>query len=375
MSLDEKISRRTLTTKEFEEDVQALRSRGEDWNLTDVQINEIIEESLRILENEANASVDSTSRTCRFIRRFTSLFMSFWMHIFNLLWWAFITASILYCVLACHNPTQKLVTRHIQDYIYPFMRTFRLVTLPLLKVYPSLVDWHEEQCLVKNPFYKVQDLDCWPCEQVRSVLDLSGLKNFTEYYHHSGIPFVVKDAVDTECSLETLQGLFMENRDVFLRDAPSIYSSLPWLNDLVSLLDPSSVDAFNVSQYPEMHVTWKINRIAPARVLREAFPRPYFVPNGTEVAIQRFVFFNGAESPAHILPMSDFANVWILAAGSGERLISLWPASQCSHACSPTSIVLQPGHILFYNWQFWRPRSLPVQGAQGISILFMGSFY
>ncbi|XP_071452650.1 uncharacterized protein [Hetaerina americana] len=375
MAVNEKFSKRKLTAKVFEDDVQALTSKAEDWNLTDAQINEIIEESLRILENETNANVDSTSRTYRFIRRFYSLITSFSMQIFNLLWWAFITASILYCILACHNPTQKLVTRHIQDYIYPFMRTFRLMTLPLLKFYPSLVDWHEEQCLVRNPFYKVQNLDCWPCEQVRSVLDLSGLKNFTEYYHHSGIPFVVKDAVDTECTLERLQGLFVENRDVFLRDAPSIYSTLPWLNDLATLLDPNSPSAFNVSQYPEMHVAWKINRISAARALREAFPRPYFVPNGTEVAIQRFIFINGAESPSHALPMTDFANVWVLAGGDGERLISLWPASQCSHACTPTSIVLQPGHILFYNWQFWRPRSLPVHGSKGMSVLLLGSFY
>ncbi|KAG8223556.1 hypothetical protein J437_LFUL004430 [Ladona fulva] len=370
-----KAYKRILTWNELEAEIENAKLKGKCWDITDSQINEVIEDSLRILENKEDVDTNSTSRSCRSIRKCTALFTTFIMQILNLIWWIILVAGVLYCILACHNPTQKLVTRHIQDYIYPFMRTFRLFTLPLLKLYPSLVDWHEEQCLVRNPFYKVQNLDCWPCEQVRSVLDLSGLKNFTEYYHHSGIPFVVKDALSQDSSLETLQRIYAENKEFFKRDAPKFSSSDSGLKSLDSFLDPNNHDAFNVSKNPEIHVTWKINRAGPARILRETYPKPYFVPEGTEIAIQRFLFFNGPESPAHDLPLTDFANVWITAAGDGERLISLWPASQCSHACSPTSVVLKPGQILFYNWQFWRPRSLPVHGSKGLSIMYLGSFY
>ncbi|KAK3886903.1 hypothetical protein Pcinc_008971 [Petrolisthes cinctipes] len=49
----------------------------------------------------------------------------------------------LVCFLSCalislHNPTRKLVTRNIQDLIYPVMTTLRIFTLPVLRRYPHL---------------------------------------------------------------------------------------------------------------------------------------------------------------------------------------------------------------------------------------------
>lgn len=59
----------------------------------------------------------------------------------RVLWWlikALLVAAVLYALVACHSPTQKTLSRHIQGFIYPFMRGVRKVTLPLLRAYPEL---------------------------------------------------------------------------------------------------------------------------------------------------------------------------------------------------------------------------------------------
>lgn len=53
-------------------------------------------------------------------------------------------------------------------------------------------DYYEESCLIPNPYYEIAELECWPCESVRHVMDLTGFSNFSSAYHLSGVPFVVK---------------------------------------------------------------------------------------------------------------------------------------------------------------------------------------
>jgi hypothetical protein len=45
---------------------------------------------------------------------------------------------LVYALVSCHTPTQKSLSRHIQGFIYPFMRTLRKITLPILHSYPEL---------------------------------------------------------------------------------------------------------------------------------------------------------------------------------------------------------------------------------------------
>lgn len=56
----------------------------------------------------------------------------------------------------------------------------------------SFLDWHEEECLVKNPFYYELPLDCWPCEDVRTLVDLTGFRNFSDDYVYNEKPFIVR---------------------------------------------------------------------------------------------------------------------------------------------------------------------------------------
>ena len=46
--------------------------------------------------------------------------------------------TFFYCTVVLHKPTQAVVSRNTQDLIYPFMRFFRLVAIPLVRNYPAV---------------------------------------------------------------------------------------------------------------------------------------------------------------------------------------------------------------------------------------------
>lgn len=94
-----------------------------------------------------------------------------------------IVCTIL-CLVAYRNETSNLFMKNIQNYIYPLMSTWRLLTLPIIKVFPGLTELYDESCLVSNPFFQVKDLDCRPCAGVVNVLDLSSVPHNTENVPH-----------------------------------------------------------------------------------------------------------------------------------------------------------------------------------------------
>lgn len=51
---------------------------------------------------------------------------------------SFILIFTLYCLMVLHKPTQAFLSRHTQDLIYPFMRTIRFGSLPVISRFPQL---------------------------------------------------------------------------------------------------------------------------------------------------------------------------------------------------------------------------------------------
>lgn len=90
----------------------------------------------------------------------------------------------IFCLVAYRNETSNIFMKNIQNYIYPLMSAWRLLTLPIIKVFPGLTELYDESCLVSNPFFQVKDLDCRPCVGVINVLDLSSVPHNTENVPH-----------------------------------------------------------------------------------------------------------------------------------------------------------------------------------------------
>lgn len=84
----------------------------------------------------------------------------------------------------------KFFMRHIQAYIYPGMRFWRIFTLPIIQQFPQLTRLYDETCLVTNPFFRVANLDCTPCSSVINVVDLTIAPHFG--YLDNSIPHIIE---------------------------------------------------------------------------------------------------------------------------------------------------------------------------------------
>lgn len=84
----------------------------------------------------------------------------------------------------------KLFMRNIQVYIYPGMRLWRKLTLPVIQRFPQFTQLYDETCLVTNPFFRVANLDCTPCADVINVVDLTIAPHFG--YLDNSIPHIIE---------------------------------------------------------------------------------------------------------------------------------------------------------------------------------------
>ncbi|PSN29002.1 hypothetical protein C0J52_26729 [Blattella germanica] len=300
-----KVSQEEVLTS-YEQEVKKLRRLGKELRLRDSDIDEIIHESFNFLqehnERQSDISTVKNSTKCRNILcSFTFILKLFILILLSL----FLTCL----VMTYHKPTYNLVVRNVQELIYPTMKCLRRLTLPVVRAFPSITVWYDEMCLVENPYFQATDLNCWACEEVRSVLDLSEIQNPRDFQPHSGFPYIVK--------------------------------SLP-----------------------------RVNRLEPARVLRKLFPRPSFIPN--TVNMERFILIDEPNAPQYKLPFPEGYRVFIMQ-GSGERLLVLEPVEGCHINCTRVSVLLKPSDFLYYNSWFYRPKSNPVENSTSISISYIGS--
>lgn len=81
---------------------------------------------------------------------------------------------------------------------------------------------YDEWCLIENPYFYVNDMDCWPCTVVHSVLDLTG-HNISRSFN-VGIPYTRAEN-NTKVKMKDLANLYWNNRGVFDEDAKRISSN------------------------------------------------------------------------------------------------------------------------------------------------------
>lgn len=183
--------------QKYNQNVEEIRNLGKEMKLSDEEINKIFTECFSELRrNECND--------------FTHLLIKILKSICYIIFISFVIYTILYH----HQPTLSLVMRNVQGFIYPGLKILRLISVPIISAYPSLsgkyswiileyniyntnakfinyfTELYDESCLVQNPYFIVPDMDCYPCENVYSVIDLTGFTNISLY--QSGIPYIIK---------------------------------------------------------------------------------------------------------------------------------------------------------------------------------------
>ncbi|XP_045480567.1 uncharacterized protein LOC123685043 [Harmonia axyridis] len=291
---------------------------------------------------------------------------NFLKNIFKLFIFIFILAIFIYILLNFHQPTSSLVLRNVQGFIYPGLKILRHLSVPVIQRFPFLTGFYDESCLVENPFFYVQEMECWPCLNVYSLIEITGKQNQSIYM--SGIPHITKTS-HQPVPYEVLKNLYEQNKYLFYEESSSISSTSDKINNLKELFDEYS-DKLNSS---DIHVSWRINRMSFARILRSLFPRPESMPERSGQSVERFIMIDGAKAPPYTLPGTECSYISVRQA-IGQRIIVLKPSLECSQECRTVSIVLNSSIILWYNWWYWRPISLPMGNATDLSISYITSY-
>jgi hypothetical protein len=359
------VSREEVFTS-YEHEVKKLRRLGKEWRLTDSQIDEIINSSFQFVQQQHIKTENVESSNYKIATESIRSFYSFQL-IIRIVVVVFLTLTVACLCITYHKPTYNLAVRNVQELIYPVMKCLRRITLPIVKALPSVTVWYDEICLIENPYFRTNELNCWACEEVRSVLDLSEMSNPRDFQPHAGFPYVVKGAA-AAVSYETLQKMYEENQHLIDRDAYRISSTMPEWKSVAELMEYSLEK--NPTPNQDTHIEWRVNRLEPARLLRKLFPRPSFMHN--TVNMERFILVDEPKAPQYMLPFPEGYKVFIMQ-GSGQRLLVLEPVEGCSINCSRVSVLLKPSDFLYYNSWFYRPKSSPVANSTTISVSYIGS--
>uniref|UniRef100_A0A182JRN7 Uncharacterized protein n=1 Tax=Anopheles christyi TaxID=43041 RepID=A0A182JRN7_9DIPT len=287
----------------------------------------------------------------------------------------------LFVVFSYKHEVSTVVLRNIQSFIYPGMRFWRKATVPIIASYPALSEYYDESCLLTNPYFQVENLNCDPCADVANVLDFTSVPNeprsslvASAAVNYPYIFKTQKELVD----IGSLQALVEQHRSVFTKDAYRVQST----DDAIHNLDDLFRVFANVTSPAggqgtgrgarESHNVWRCNRMEPARLLRRLFPRPNRLP-ATGVSLERYLLIDTPQAPLYSVPDAECANMFIIQ-GSGSRTFMLRPTQECRHRCRTLSVRLPPYYGLIYNWWYWRPVSLPEFTAKTPSISYVGSY-
>lgn len=147
-----------------------------------------------------------------------------------------------------------------------------------------------------------------------------------------------------EITLETLHALYLNNTDLLTKEAPYIRSSSTQLTHIQDILKLNSDNSDN----SDLLISWRINRMGPARIIRSIFPRPFIISEWSGQSIERYVMISGAKAPAYSLPNTDCSYVFVIQ-GSGERVVILKPSTECSGHCKTVSVLLKPSYVCKYD--------------------------
>lgn len=110
--------------KHYSREVNLLKLRGKEWGLTNAEIDFALRESFHYLRDKYPGLASRNNvRNISFITKLIAFIVGLF------------TVGYL---LSYHKPTHNFVERNIQEVIYPFMKMYRLVTLPLIALFPSL---------------------------------------------------------------------------------------------------------------------------------------------------------------------------------------------------------------------------------------------
>lgn len=176
-------------------------------------------------------------------------------------------------------------------------------------------------------------MECWPCKNVHSVIDLTGFKGEISYKTSS--PFIVKTS-QKHVDFSLLQQTYIKHKNILNFENNGIKSS----NSTLKSLD----DVFRSQIHEKTHTSWRINKMNSARIVRELFPRPGFLSEWSGQSVERFVMLDGPKAGQYLLPNMECSYIFVIQ-GAGERTIILKPSRECQQNCKTVSVILKTSYV------------------------------
>lgn len=137
--------------------------------------------------------------------------------------------------------------------------------------------------------------------------------------------------------LQDVYNMYVNNQDIFERDAYRVYSTNKEIANLEDLFHQ-----FNQTIKMETHNLWRCNRMLPARLLRKLIARPSSLPSS--LALERYMTIDTPQAHSYTIPDTECPNVYIQQA-LGSRFIILRPTSECRHRCRTLSMRLPHSYM------------------------------
>lgn len=135
-----------------------------------------------------------------------------------------------------------------------------------------------------------------------------------------------------------LYELYNEHRAIFRENAYKITSSQSHIMNLDDLFSHFLNE--NATTNVRSHNLWRINRMAPVRILRELFSKPPGLPETAGIGVERYIAIDSVNGPSYALPATDCSNMYVYMA-QGARTIHLRPTSECQTKCRQLHIRLE----------------------------------
>lgn len=266
------------------------------------------------------------------------------------------------------------------DPVYQVLSAYgRKTSINLLPLW----DWttlYDRECLVVNPYFKSQELKEEDCEVCESYDTISRVKNINssevvENFLNHDRPFIVTDAISPEM---LSQNITIKYLDHLYRNHPimRMYSPCSFRSNLRTKFEEPKVflkkaAAGDISNY---YGHWENCFLSAAKVLREQYTRPEFLPPVVQMDNTNWVYISSGFNSKTYKPIDMIAPLVIFSQMKGEINFILRPREPCTTLCTELKGTLHEGEILLVMSFLWEMEYFPSKELENLSI-GMGATY
>lgn len=225
-------------------------------------------------------------------------------------------------------------------------------------------DWttiHARDCLFENPYREpggITEEDCEPLVNLSKVERVENLSQdaMTEDHLFIAVPVIVTDAMTDWRAVKDV--------NFGVEYIAELYNDDPILSE-TSVCSVSGLDMASTLQgfFKKMHtldnfqVHWGHCKLPAAKVLRQYYRRPYFLPGMVEADPKNFIIVGGRNDEETMPEYRGFdpANMQVtwVSQVKGQFKFKLLPDPVCEEKCEELEGTLNEGETLVYCNDFW----------------------